>query len=186
MTREVRPGSPPSATTKITSQISSTAPSSNSGCSSAARATWDLTNSLRSSKRRCRPDKPGMRMESTTMTSTTGTPVHPALVDGRPLASDELFEVLDPASGSPCALVARCGPREVDAAVQSARYAFENVWRHVSAADRAALCHRMAQVLRDHRGELAHLESLDTGKPISQAYADADVAVRYFAFYAGC
>lgn len=120
------------------------------------------------------------------MTSTASKPVHRAVVDGQPLASDEFFEVLDPATGSPCALVARCGPREVDVAVQSARYAFENVWRHVSAADRATLCRRMAQVLRDHRDELAHLESLDTGKPISQAYEDADVAVRYFDFYAGC
>ena len=120
------------------------------------------------------------------MTSTTATPVYRALVDGLPLAGDELFEVLDPATGSPAALVARCGPSEVDAAVQSARHAFENVWRHVPAAERGTLCRRMAHVLREHRDELAHLESLDTGKPISQAYTDADVAVRYFAFYAGC
>ncbi len=120
------------------------------------------------------------------MTSTTAALVRHAFVDGRPLASDERFEVLDPSTGAPCALVARCGMREIDAAVQSAREAFEDVWRHVSAADRAVLCRQMAQVLRDHRDELAHLESLDTGKPIGQAYTDADVAARYFAFYAGC
>src|SRR5215469_9580074 len=120
MTPEGRPGSPPSATTKTTSPTLSMALSSNSGYSSAARATWDLTSSLGSSKRRYRLNKAVMRTEAT-MTSTTGTPVHRAVVDGQPLAGDELFEVLDPATGSPCALVARCGPREVDAAVQSAR-----------------------------------------------------------------
>lgn len=120
------------------------------------------------------------------MTSTTSALVRYAYVDGRPLDCEELFEVLDPATGTQCALVARCGAGEIDAAVMSAREAFESVWRHVPAADRATLCRRMAHVLRDHRTELAHLESLDTGKPISQAYADADVAARYFAFYAGC
>jgi len=79
------------------------------------------------------------------MTSTTAALVRHAFVDGRPLASDERFEVLDPSTGAPCALVARCGMREIDAAVQSAREAFEDVWRHVSAADRAVLCRYFVQ-----------------------------------------
>lgn len=41
----------------------------------------------------------------------------------------------------------------------------------------------MAARIRASRQELADLETLDTGKPISQALTDVDVAARYFEFY---
>ncbi|CAM5613657.1 NAD/NADP-dependent betaine aldehyde dehydrogenase [Streptomyces rimosus subsp. rimosus] len=46
------------------------------------------------------------------------------------------------------------------------------------------ICRRIADALRGERAELARLETLDTGKPIGQALTDADVAARYFDFYA--
>jgi aldehyde dehydrogenase (NAD+)/betaine-aldehyde dehydrogenase len=41
----------------------------------------------------------------------------------------------------------------------------------------------MADVIRANRIELADLETLDTGKPITQAAVDVDVAARYFEYY---
>jgi len=109
--------------------------------------------------------------------------LYDAVIDGRRIPAAERFEVLDPATGRVFALVARCGAAEIDQAVAAARTAFEQVWRHVDAEHRAALCRRMAEVLRAHREELALLETLDTGKPISQARTDVDVAARYFEYY---
>ncbi|MCC3767694.1 aldehyde dehydrogenase family protein [Streptomyces sp. UNOC14_S4] len=112
-------------------------------------------------------------------------PVAAAFVDGRSVPPRDTLPVLDPSTGQPCARVSRCGPADVDRAVAAARTAFETTWRDTTAADRAAACRAVARTLREHRGELAALECLDTGKPLRQAYADADVAARYFEFYAG-
>jgi aldehyde dehydrogenase (NAD+)/betaine-aldehyde dehydrogenase len=110
-------------------------------------------------------------------------PVHDAVIDGQRVPATERFEVLDPATARPCAVVARCGAAEVDAAVAAARGAFERRWRHVDAEQRATQCRRMGAVIRTHREHLASLETTDTGKPISQARADVDVAARYFEYY---
>lgn len=42
---------------------------------------------------------------------------------------------------------------------------------------------RIADLIEQNREQLARLESEDTGKPLSQARADATVAARYFRFY---
>jgi aldehyde dehydrogenase (NAD+)/betaine-aldehyde dehydrogenase len=112
-----------------------------------------------------------------------GLPTYDAVIDGKRFAVQDTFEVLDPSTGEPCARVSRCGAFEVDAAVDSARSAFESGWRNASADIRAGICRRMADVIRANRVELADLETLDTGKPISQARVDVDVAARYFEYY---
>ncbi|WP_205519285.1 aldehyde dehydrogenase family protein [Streptomyces olivoreticuli] len=112
-------------------------------------------------------------------------PLVEAFIDGRRVPARDTFADLDPSTGLPCARVSRCGPAEVDRAVTGARAAFETTWRRTTAATRAAACRAIADTLRAHRRELAELECLDTGKPIGQAYTDADVAARYFDFYAG-
>ena len=50
---------------------------------------------------------------------------------------------------------------------------------------RGRLLRNLASLVSARRDELAGLESADTGKPMKQAYADVDVAARYFEFYAG-
>jgi aldehyde dehydrogenase (NAD+) len=122
----------------------------------------------------------------TAPTMTRPLPLQRALIGTARIQTGEEFNDLDPSTGRPCARVARCGAGEIDLAVESARNAFEGRWRHSAPADRAAACRRIGAILRAHRQELAELETLDTGKPISQALTDADVAARYFEFYAGC
>lgn len=112
-------------------------------------------------------------------------PTADTFVAGRRLPTRDTLDVLDPSTGRKCATAARCGADEVDAAVAAARAASESGWRDTTAAERAELCRAIAAKLRAHRTELAELECLDTGKPLSQAYTDADVAARYFAYYAG-
>jgi aldehyde dehydrogenase (NAD+)/betaine-aldehyde dehydrogenase len=105
-----------------------------------------------------------------------------ALIGGAARATADWFGVLDPATEAVIAQVARCMTAEVDAAVAAAAEAAPR-WRRMTAADRGRICRAMADVLGAHRAELAELESLDTGKPLRQAYADADAAARYFEFY---
>jgi len=116
---------------------------------------------------------------------TSRLPVFGAFINGKALETGDTIEVLDPSTGLPCARVARCGRTEIDLAVAAARECFETVWRHETAEARAGACRRLADVLRAHRAELAELETLDTGKPRSQADTDVDVAARYFDYYAG-
>jgi aldehyde dehydrogenase (NAD+) len=104
-----------------------------------------------------------------------------ALVGGDRLHSRETFPVLDPATGEVIALVGRGGADEVDAAVTAARSAFA-AWRDTTADHRGRLLRRLAQLMRRERTSLAALESLDTGKPITQARNDVDVAARFYEF----
>jgi acyl-CoA reductase-like NAD-dependent aldehyde dehydrogenase len=68
--------------------------------------------------------------------------------------------------------------------VRAARRAF-NVWRRSKPVDRARLLATIASAITQHKEELSKLESLDTGKPLTQAQTDVEVAARYFEFYGG-
>jgi betaine-aldehyde dehydrogenase len=59
---------------------------------------------------------------------------------------------------------------DTDAAVAAARRAFdEGPWPHMPGAERARILYRVAQAIRAARDELAYIEVLESGKPISQA-----------------
>ena len=108
-----------------------------------------------------------------------------ALIAGKDVETENTFQTYDPSTGDVLAEVARCGPREVDQAVNAARNAFENGWPHTPAAERGRILKRVAELIRRDADDLALLESRDTGKPLKQAKADVTVAARYFEFYGG-
>src|SRR5215217_8042695 len=109
---------------------------------------------------------------------------YPAIIGGEKVNAGRTFEDLDPSTGQPCAVVARCGEAEINQAVEAAREAYESTWRHTTTVERARVLHKIAEQLRRDHEELARLESMDTGKPLAQARTDATVAARYFEFYA--
>lgn len=101
-------------------------------------------------------------------------------------SSGEMITVLNPADSSPLAQVPRGNKQDVDTAVQSARAAFESMeWKQIKPHERGAILYEMAEKIRHHKEELANLETIDVGKPLSQGYADVEAAARYFEFYAG-
>ena len=64
----------------------------------------------------------------------------------------------------------KAGAEDVDAAVAAAKSAFEDPsWRLMKGADRAKLLHRVSEIIREDAEELAYIETLESGKPISQA-----------------
>jgi 4-(gamma-glutamylamino)butanal dehydrogenase len=96
-----------------------------------------------------------------------------AFIDGHYVAalSGKTFATVNPATGRVIAEVAECGQEDVDVAVQSARRAFESgVWSRRAPAERKAVMLKFAQLMLEHREELALLESLDVGKPIANAH----------------
>jgi acyl-CoA reductase-like NAD-dependent aldehyde dehydrogenase len=111
------------------------------------------------------------------------------LIDGERVAAHEgrTFETLDPATGQPITAVAQAGSEDVDRAVTAARRALEEgPWPKASAADRARLLNRLADVIEQHADELAEIESLDNGKPVKLAkVVDVASAAAHFRHFAG-
>jgi aldehyde dehydrogenase (NAD+) len=105
-----------------------------------------------------------------------------SFIDGQSVASPEQYDNIDPATGRSLGAVARGASDEVDHAVGAARAA-STQWPGTAPADRAMLLTRIADEIERNRDRLARIESEDTGKPLTQARADATVAARYFRFY---
>jgi aldehyde dehydrogenase (NAD+) len=107
-----------------------------------------------------------------------------ALIDGEVVPASATFQDLDPATGETLAEVARCEAEEIDRAVEAARRTFKSDWSRRSPSERAGVLRNIATLIRRDHDDLSRLESLDTGKPISQARADVEISARYFDFYA--
>ena len=99
--------------------------------------------------------------------------------------SGETFETVNPATGSVLATVASGGAADVDRAVDAARRAFEEPsWADMNPHERTLVLLRVADAIEANREELAILESLDGGIPITLTrgmVAEAAKTVRYYA-----
>lgn len=105
-----------------------------------------------------------------------------SFIGGRHVPSLTTYANIDPATGDHLGDVSRGGADEVDRAVKAAAKA-QQEWKRSSTEQRSKLLVATAGVIRNNRDEMARLESEDTGKPLTQAYADVDVCARYFEFY---
>jgi aldehyde dehydrogenase (NAD+) len=113
---------------------------------------------------------------------------HLLLIGGEavPAADGRTFATEDPATGRPIADVAYAGAEDVDRAVRAAREAFEGPWAKLAAAERGRLMGRLADLIDDNAEELAHIESLDNGKPAKFArIVDVAGAAAHIRYYAG-
>lgn len=100
--------------------------------------------------------------------------------DGGTFASE------DPATGKKICDFASATAEDVDAAVRAAHAAFEKGWRDIAPAARAALIFRLADLIADNAEELAQLESLDSGRPLSVTrMLDIPFPVEALRYYAG-
>ena len=98
-----------------------------------------------------------------------------SIIDGEPVGAARQgvdFPIVNPASEEPNGVLREADAGEVDAAVRSARKAFETgPWPRMGAEERKAIFRSMHEALHRHRDELEFLDSLDTGVPISQVRA---------------
>ena len=116
------------------------------------------------------------------------TPRTEAFIGGRyvPALSGATFDCINPANGQVIAKVASCDAADVEAAVESARAAFEGgAWSRRAPAARKKVLLRFAELIRKHREELALTETMDMGKPISDSMKiDVPAAANCIAWYA--
>tara|TARA_B100001750_G_C15513836_1_gene605526 strand:- start:1252 stop:2712 length:1461 start_codon:yes stop_codon:yes gene_type:complete len=91
---------------------------------------------------------------------------------------------ISPATGMQIARIPCSGKQDVDAAVSAARSALPE-WAALSHDQRADWLDKIANALEERSEEIAQLESLDTGKPITLARTvDAARSVANFRFFA--
>ena len=111
-------------------------------------------------------------------------------IDGRHVASrgGETFECINPATRETLAMVARGQPADVDAAVASAQAAWrDGRWRGLAPRARMDVLVRWADLVQQHGNELALLETLDMGKPISDVLnIDLPEVLRTIRYFGEC
>ncbi|MBE7105727.1 aldehyde dehydrogenase DhaS [Bacillus cereus] len=102
-------------------------------------------------------------------------------------ASGKTFKTPNPATGETLAIVAEAGREDIHKAVVAARMAFdEGPWSRMSTAERSRLMYKLADLMEEHKEELAQLETLDNGKPIRETLAaDVPLAIEHMRYYAG-
>jgi len=104
----------------------------------------------------------------------------------RDAASGETMDVVNPATEEVCATVPAADQRDLDAAVEAARAAFNGPWSRLSARERGRLVRRLGERLMERADEFARLETLHNGKPITEArHIEIPAAAECFEYYGG-
>lgn len=106
------------------------------------------------------------------MAATIAMPNY-AIINGENVSarSGKTQPVVNPATAEAIAEVADCGPEDADIAVKIARDTFESgVWSKMAPGDRKRVLLRWADLIEANLPEIALLESLSAGKPISDCF----------------
>lgn len=109
------------------------------------------------------------------------------LIDGRFVESrsPKRYPSINPATGEKLLDACEGAAQDAEAAVASARRAFgDGRWSRIAPQVRRDVLMKLTQLFIEHRAELALLDSLDVGKPITQALGEVDMACGYLRFAA--
>ena len=106
-------------------------------------------------------------------TCQTAAPPVQNFIGGRwsTAATPNSTPVCNPSTGEAIAVTPRCGPQEVDDAVQAARKAFVS-WSDTPPTRRAQVLFRCREILNRRQDELSRLISLENGKTLEEAKGD--------------
>lgn len=110
------------------------------------------------------------------------------LIDGRLVeaTSGRTFESLNPATGEVLARVSEGDAADIDLAVAAARRAFDDGrWSKMKPFDRQTILSRFADLVEARHDEIARLDTLDMGMPLSRTMGNRRRAVGMMRFYAG-
>ncbi len=103
----------------------------------------------------------------------------------RESSSGRRCSLINPATEEPFVEVATADAADVNTAVESAQRAWETGWRDLTPGKRTEILFNVARMLREQMEEIAQLETLHIGKPISDARDEAALGARVFEYYAG-
>ena len=100
-------------------------------------------------------------------------------------ASGNTFQAINPANGEVLANVQSASKADVDLAITSAQQG-QKIWAAMTAMQRSRILRKAVEILREKNDALAELESLDTGKPLTETrYVDIVTGADVLEYYAG-
>jgi aldehyde dehydrogenase (NAD+) len=101
--------------------------------------------------------------------------------------SGKTFPALNPTTGETICEVAEGDKADIDKAVAAARQAFESgPWSKMSGSERGRLINKLADAIEQNKDDLAILESINNGKPISDSLAaDLPLTIKCYRYFAG-
>ena len=111
---------------------------------------------------------------------------HTLFISGKsvPATSGKTFATMNPSTGAILAQLAEGDEEDVDRAIRAARAAFEGPWRRWSPYQRQTLLHRAHDIVERNFEELAQIETMDMGAPISRSRATKAAILRMILFFA--
>ncbi|OTA18000.1 aldehyde dehydrogenase [Xenorhabdus vietnamensis] len=96
-----------------------------------------------------------------------------------------IFDAINPATGEVIAQFQSATEQDVDIAVESSHKG-QKIWAAMTAVERSRILHKAVNILRERNDELAELETLDTGKPLSETQqVDIVTGADVLEYYAG-
>jgi 1-pyrroline dehydrogenase len=119
------------------------------------------------------------------VSTTTTIEIHNFIAgEERPEAEHGTEPILNPATGEEIARAPVSGESDVDAAVGAAAAAFD-AWSGTPPGERALALLHIADAIEEHGAELARIESLNVGKPITAMHEELPFIVDNLRFFAG-
>ena len=104
----------------------------------------------------------------------------------RDASSGQVREIINPFNQAVIATVAEGDRSDAKAAIAVARQAFDDGrWAGLPATERSTYLYKLADMIERDRQQLAKLESLDTGKTVTESLWDMDDIAGIFRYYAG-
>ena len=101
-----------------------------------------------------------------------------------PPVDGEYFDAISPIDGKPFSKCARSNEKDIELALDAAHEAATE-WNKSSAAERASVLNKMADIIEDNLEYLARVETVDNGKPIRETMnADLPLVVDHYRYFA--
>lgn len=97
----------------------------------------------------------------------------------------ETFETVNPATGEVLAEVVSANEDDIDKAVEAAWASYKSEWSKADVNKRSKVLLEIAKRIKASADELAYIDTLDNGKPITESRLDAFLAAECFEYYAG-
>src|SRR5262245_32594160 len=101
-----------------------------------------------------------------------------------PAASEQRFDVTNPASGEVVGTVPDGTEEDVKAAIDAAADALED-WKSLPAIERARVLRRSADVIRERKDEIAAVMTAEQGKPLAEASGEVEYSASFLEWFGG-
>lgn len=98
-------------------------------------------------------------------------------------ANKATFDVVNPATGEVIAAVADMGRDDVRAAIDAAHDAWP-AYRDLTAKERSTLLRKWYMLILEHKEELAHLMTIESGKVITESRGEAEYGASFIEWFA--